>query len=455
MSSTVQKIVELISKPSELRTEKEINSILFWFNNFFKQKVDVFGEIKIESIYELIKKCELRRWSKNDLIIRQGDIGDCFYILLSGRVSVYIDDKHDDIEIENEYDVQREKLGSFVTQLEVGKAFGEISLINDATRIASIIADETTSLMVVNKSLYFRCLKIPMLRKHEEKKTFISQNPFFENFTTHMKKMLFLCLEREFFLRDSYIVRQGDLVNRFYFITRGKAKVIVNENQHREQYPTYMLDKFYTKSQVYRHRLSYRDAELIHQKQRLDIAEIGPSIDIGLCEILLGLPTFIESVKCIENCSVFYIYRQNYNRIIRKNQVCVDLMMKSIQLRLEQRFNRVPIQLYEKLTIKLDDKILRRKFSNDKLMPRRRANSKNSKTLYPIVRIRDDSRTDNRELTHQIKEILDSEGIGDSALNELEDKIKEWYTKCNVKKPRVCEFKRISFLPEVNFNDKI
>lgn len=42
-----------------------------------------------------------------------------------------------------------------------GRSFGELALINaDCVRNASIIADETTDLIVVNRALYNRSLKV-------------------------------------------------------------------------------------------------------------------------------------------------------------------------------------------------------------------------------------------------------------------------------------------------------
>ena len=51
----------------------------------------------------------------------------------------------------------RERLGNYVTSLGAGEGFGEIALVSDDTRTASIIADEETDLMIVNKILYARC----------------------------------------------------------------------------------------------------------------------------------------------------------------------------------------------------------------------------------------------------------------------------------------------------------
>ena len=42
-----------------------------------------------------------------------------------------------------------------------GKSFGELALINaDCVRNASIIADEVTDLLIVNRELYSRSLKV-------------------------------------------------------------------------------------------------------------------------------------------------------------------------------------------------------------------------------------------------------------------------------------------------------
>ena len=45
--------------------------------------------------------------------------------------------------------------------LAAGKSFGELALINaDCVRNASIIADEVTDLLIVNRELYSRSLKV-------------------------------------------------------------------------------------------------------------------------------------------------------------------------------------------------------------------------------------------------------------------------------------------------------
>jgi hypothetical protein len=77
-----------------------------------------------------------------------------------------------------------------------------------------------TDLMVVNKALYARCLQAPTLRKLEEKQNFINSSPFFGNWAPKMKKLLSLCLDRNLIPYDSFICKQGDSLEKIYFILR-------------------------------------------------------------------------------------------------------------------------------------------------------------------------------------------------------------------------------------------
>jgi len=131
----------------------------------------------------------------------------------------------------------RERLGNFVTSLGAGEGFGEIALVSEDTRTASIIADEETDLMVVNKALYARCLQSPALRKLQEKQDFINNSPFFGTWAPKMKKLLSLCLERDVVPYDSYLHKQGEPADKIYFLVGGSATITVNSLAHPQQYP--------------------------------------------------------------------------------------------------------------------------------------------------------------------------------------------------------------------------
>ena len=76
MSSFYQLVISIISKPSELRKEEEIQMILSWFTNLFKKKSTIFAETDSEVVKDILKNCTFERKQKDEVIIRQGDVGN-------------------------------------------------------------------------------------------------------------------------------------------------------------------------------------------------------------------------------------------------------------------------------------------------------------------------------------------------------------------------------------------
>ena len=102
-----------------------------------------------------------------------------------------------------------------------GKSFGELALINeDCVRNATIIADETTDLVVVNRALYNRSLKSFQAKEFEERKYFVESNPLFSNWQPKYKKQMAMSLRKEIITFDSPIIRQGATVDGLCFLLR-------------------------------------------------------------------------------------------------------------------------------------------------------------------------------------------------------------------------------------------
>ena len=82
---------------------------------------------------------ERRFVPEGTLIMRQGDPGNCAYLVQSGSVSVF-----------SEYDGKRVELA----KLELGQIFGEMALIFDDPRTASVKALEDTNLIIITRKSF-------------------------------------------------------------------------------------------------------------------------------------------------------------------------------------------------------------------------------------------------------------------------------------------------------------
>lgn len=99
-------------------------------------------------IWELIRACTWQTFSPGHSIIREGDMDNSFYIVLSGVIII-------------------EKEGSVVNVLQEGDCFGEMGYLARARRIASAIARTEVSLMKVNDSTIDRAADGTQLRFHK------------------------------------------------------------------------------------------------------------------------------------------------------------------------------------------------------------------------------------------------------------------------------------------------
>jgi CRP-like cAMP-binding protein len=101
-----------------------------------------------------------------------------------------------------------------------GNTVGEIALIKeDCVRTASVVVDEDTDLMVVDRNLYNRSVRDVLEKEFHDKTVFVDTNPLFSHWSPKMKKSLAISLKREIHLYGSPIARQGHPVDNLYIIT--------------------------------------------------------------------------------------------------------------------------------------------------------------------------------------------------------------------------------------------
>lgn len=93
---------------------------------------------------------EMKRLGNETTLFEQGDPGDHFYIIFSGKVSVYSRKAN---LVADTYDY------TYICDLKEGDSFGELSLIYGAPRSATIKTIEPTDLIVISKHVYDKIIK--------------------------------------------------------------------------------------------------------------------------------------------------------------------------------------------------------------------------------------------------------------------------------------------------------
>ena len=98
-----------LQTPPGRRTWKDVTLLKQWMVAHSALTIDS------ESMTELCADMVYQRYIARDTIVRQGDVGDSFYIILNGIVEVLVDGNH-------------------VCELSAGQSFGEIALLQMNSR---------------------------------------------------------------------------------------------------------------------------------------------------------------------------------------------------------------------------------------------------------------------------------------------------------------------------------
>ena len=108
------------------------------------RNVSLFSGLPEDAIQAVSSLATTRTYPKNTIIISEGDDSDSLYAVLSGKVKVYLSD-----------DEGKEII---INILSSGDYFGELALLDDEPRSASVMTLEESKLAVLSKTAFEDCL---------------------------------------------------------------------------------------------------------------------------------------------------------------------------------------------------------------------------------------------------------------------------------------------------------
>lgn len=101
------------------------------------KNLPLFAQLGDEEIYSLSARVSLRNYPKNTILVSEGDETDSLFIIESGKVKVYLSDE--------------EGKEVIINMLEAGDYFGEIALLDDKPRSASVMTLGDSRLWMISK----------------------------------------------------------------------------------------------------------------------------------------------------------------------------------------------------------------------------------------------------------------------------------------------------------------
>ncbi|CAH8543375.1 unnamed protein product [Schistosoma rodhaini] len=348
-------LVEVLIKPNNMRTAIEIRHIAIWF----KENIMAFKDVSIEILMKLVAECKAEFKYPHEIIIREGDIGDCMYVLLSGRVSVHYrrdqnavpnEEIHELVNVksnsfipvkQNVSDTVNEELGPQVGQL-AGSVFGEVALIEDCLRTASILAlpntiefnqyepsnqqqheqqqqqrqqqqqqhhllpiKQSVCLINISRILYNNTVRQAIEKEFYERIKYVKNIIYFQHLSDKIKKQIAMSLIKQTYEYNQIILKQNSIFNGLYFIQRGELRIELHV-------------KHFQNSTTYRNnsRSVKYDLPLMNGSNPNTPEKTG-SLCIGDLEFLFKYPKYLFTIiSNTSNTIIYYMNIKNAQRYI-------------------------------------------------------------------------------------------------------------------------------------------
>ncbi|GFS22383.1 cGMP-dependent protein kinase [Elysia marginata] len=162
--------------------------------------------LAMTQLREVIDCMYEKKVAKNCYIIKEGERGEHIYVCAEGLLEVHKDDK---------------RLG----EIKPGGLFGELAILYNCKRTASVKAVTATTLWVLDRRVFQTIMMKTGLQKREENMTFLKSVPLLKNLPSEKLAKIADVLEYDFFHENEYIIREGAAGDMFFILNKGEVKV--------------------------------------------------------------------------------------------------------------------------------------------------------------------------------------------------------------------------------------
>lgn len=177
-----------------------------------------------DQLIEISRTIKPQIFQPNSAIIRQGEKGDKFYILLDGKADVYID-KPGGSELQ-------------VNQLKPGQYFGEMALLGGGVRAATVKASQEgpVSVVALDEKAFNSLIDDSRSLREElmslvEKRNLYHQLQAVSSLDEHALASILKETKPVLYSEGQTIIKQGEVGDTFYLLLDGQVDILVKDGR--------------------------------------------------------------------------------------------------------------------------------------------------------------------------------------------------------------------------------
>ena len=112
---------------------------------------------------------------------------------------------------------------TFLKAYQPGEAFGELALLYNAARAATITANEDCLLWKLDRDTFNHIVKDAAQRRREKYEDFLTKVPIFETMEPYERSKLADAFNEKKFSAGDFVIREGEPGNELYLLQEGSA----------------------------------------------------------------------------------------------------------------------------------------------------------------------------------------------------------------------------------------
>ncbi|KAL2375171.1 hypothetical protein RJ035_007845 [Blastomyces gilchristii] len=166
--------------------------------------------------------------AKDIKVITQGDAGDFFYIVEDGHFDIYINPSGS-VQPASATSPTASGLGTKVDTIGPGGSFGELALMYNAPRAATVVSTEPKStLWALDRITFRRILMDAAFQRRRMYEAFLEEVPLLSSLKPYERAKIADALDTVKHPAGATIIREGDPGNTFYLLEAGEAAAFKN-----------------------------------------------------------------------------------------------------------------------------------------------------------------------------------------------------------------------------------
>jgi len=314
----------------------------------------IFASLSAKERRLLIDAMIMETVPAGTIIIRQGDVGDFFYVVDDGHVSFAVDGNH-------------------VGACGRGGSFGELALLYNCPRAATCLANTTCRLWKVDQRTFRYMLANNTASQQKDIHDVLRKVPFLAELDESNLIRISDALTSVTFPEGERIINKGDVGEVFYIMREGKVKI---------------------------HDIGFGDSTYIDQ-------EAGQGDYFGERALLTG-DARSANVTAITNCTTLCLSRETFEKVLGPLQGLIDHAMKKRTLEGVPVFANSQFQPFE--MARLTDLVVERSFPAGTVL------AEEGKPFEPNLYIIREGRVVIASSSGQVNTLMDADYFGENWL---------------------------------------